>query len=97
MKADVEHKDKRIPMRTCIGCNGIRPKQELLRIVRQEDGTVSLDPPGTLNGRGAYLCRNLNCFDLAVKRKGFARTFKAAIPGDETARLRDGFERAISS
>ena len=93
----VEHMDKRIPGRTCIGCNRKRPKRELLRVVRHKDGTVTVDESGTGNGRGAYLCRNVSCFDAAVKRKGFARTFKAAIPDEVTDALREDFERALNS
>ncbi|MCR5357869.1 MAG: YlxR family protein [Lachnospiraceae bacterium] len=93
----VEHRDKRIPERTCIGCNGKRPKRELLRVSRHKDGTVNVDMHGTGNGRGAYICRNLSCFDAAVKRKGFARTFKAAMPDEVTDALREDFERALNS
>ncbi len=84
--------DKRIPMRTCIGCREIKPKQELIRIVKPASGPVTVDETGRLDGRGAYLCRDRECFEKAVARKSFARTYKAAIPEEEINGLREFFE-----
>ncbi|MBQ6526985.1 MAG: YlxR family protein, partial [Clostridia bacterium] len=51
-------KQKKIPMRMCVGCREMKPKKELMRVVRGPDGTVSLDPTGKKPGRGAYVCRS---------------------------------------
>lgn len=68
-------KTRKIPMRMCLGCQQMKPKKELLRIVRTPEGTVELDPTGKRNGRGAYLCPNLNCFQTAVKERRFRKAF----------------------
>ncbi|MBR4719697.1 MAG: YlxR family protein [Lachnospiraceae bacterium] len=87
--------DKRVPMRTCIGCNACKPRKELIRIVRQRDGVMSADETGRMNGRGAYLCRNRSCFETAVKKKGFCRTFKTVITEEETERLREEVDAIV--
>jgi len=61
-------KSKKIPMRKCIACGVSRPKQELIRIVTGEEG-AEVDPTGRKNGRGAYLCKNTDCFALAKKKR----------------------------
>ena len=60
--------EKKIPMRTCIGCRNVRPKNEMIRIVRTKDGLVEPDITGKAEGRGAYVCKNAECF---LKLKGF--------------------------
>ncbi len=62
-------KSKKIPMRRCIVCGTSLPKQELIRIVTGEDGVVVVDPTGRKNGRGAYICRNMDCAAKAGKKK----------------------------
>ena len=76
--------NRRLPMRTCIGCREVREKSELIRIVRQPgtDGTapvLSADESGGMVGRGAYLCRRTECLERAVKRRGFERAFRMAV------------------
>lgn len=66
---------RKIPMRQCGGCGEMRPKSELVRIVRSPEGEISLDLTGKKNGRGSYICRSVNCFNMAVKRKSFERAF----------------------
>lgn len=61
-------KTHKLPMRRCIACGISRPKQELLRIVTEDTGAV-FDATGKKNGRGAYLCRSLECIKLAKKKK----------------------------
>ena len=80
------------PLRSCIGWNEKKTKKELLRIVREEEG-YSLDLRGRKNGRGAYICPNLSCFDKAEKRKAFFRAFKENIPEDTLKELREEVER----
>lgn len=60
-------KPRRIPVRQCLGCNQHKPKAELIRIVRQPDGEVSLDLTGKKSGRGAYICRDLQCLKKVRK------------------------------
>jgi len=61
-------KSKKIPMRRCVACGTSRPKQELIRIVTTE-GTAEVDASGRKNGRGAYLCKEQACYDLAKKKR----------------------------
>ena len=71
---------KKIPMRKCVGCGEMRPKKELMRILRTQDGEFMTDTTGKKNGRGAYLCPSRECLDKARKNKGLERSFKQAIP-----------------
>lgn len=71
---------KKIPMRKCTGCGEMKPKKELVRVVKDPQGAVSLDLTGKKSGRGAYVCRDMNCFRLARKAKRFERAFECAIP-----------------
>ena len=70
---------KNIPKRTCIGCNEIKEKKELIRIVKNKDGEISVDKTGKANGRGAYLCDNIECLERAIKAKKLERTFETSI------------------
>ncbi|WP_206307942.1 YlxR family protein [Streptomyces sp. A0958] len=72
------------PERTCVGCRERAAKNELLRIVVDEDACVP-DPRGTLPGRGAYVHPVPDCLDLAVRRRAFPRAFKAKGPFDPAA------------
>ncbi|MBP3412804.1 MAG: YlxR family protein [Oscillospiraceae bacterium] len=71
---------KKIPLRQCLGCREMRPKRELIRIVRSPEGTVSLDCKGKAPGRGAYLCPNAQCLKRAIKAKAISRAFDLEIP-----------------
>ena len=75
-------KQKKIPMRMCLGCNEMKPKKELLRVVKSPEGDVSLDFSGKKNGRGAYICRNTECFLKARKARRFEKTFSCKIEED---------------
>lgn len=79
--------NKKIPMRKCVGCGEMKPKKEMLRILRTTEEEFVLDATGKKNGRGAYLCCSLECFQKAVKSKGLERSFKQAIPADVYERL----------
>lgn len=72
-------KVKKIPMRMCLGCGEMKPKKELIRVVRDKEGTVSLDLTGRAAGRGAYLCRDIECFRKARKAKRFEKSFECRI------------------
>ena len=73
---------KTIPMRKCVGCGEMKPKTELMRILKTESGEFIVDAAGKKNGRGAYICRSLECFKSAVKSRGLERSFKQEIPQD---------------
>ena len=73
---------KKLPMRKCVGCAEMKPKKELIRLVRKGEEEFVLDQTGRQNGRGAYLCPTLTCFTNAVKKKGFERSFGQKIPED---------------
>ena len=73
---------KKIPMRKCIGCQEMKDKKEMLRILKTNDSKVVLDTTGKQNGRGAYLCFSNDCLGKAVKSKGLERSLKMAIPKD---------------
>ena len=78
---------KKIPMRQCMGCRERREKRQLIRVVRCTDGTVSLDFSGKLNGRGAYICPNLECLKKAQKSKALDRSLEVPIPEEVYGRL----------
>lgn len=71
---------KKIPLRKCTGCQEMKPKKELIRIVKCEDGTFKLDATGKMQGRGAYICPNEECLEKAHKSKGLERSFKEKVP-----------------
>lgn len=63
-------------MRKCVGCGEMKPKKELIRILRTEEEEFVIDTTGKKNGRGAYLCPQKACFEQAVKNRGLERSFK---------------------
>ena len=65
--------EKKIPLRKCTGCNEMKPKKELIRVLKTTEAEIVLDKTGKKNGRGAYLCNSLECFKQARKTKNFAR------------------------
>ena len=71
---------KKIPMRQCVGCREMKPKKELIRVVRSPEGQVSLDFRVKLPGRGAYVCPNPACLAKAKKSKALERAFSAPLP-----------------
>ena len=73
---------RKIPMRKCTGCGEMKPKRELVRVVKSPQGDISLDLTGKLAGRGAYVCRSVECLKKARKAKRFERSFECAIPDD---------------
>ena len=70
---------KKVPIRTCIGCNEAKPKRELIRVVKTAEGDVSIDFTGRANGRGAYICNNVDCLEKAVKTRRLSRAFSMQI------------------
>lgn len=72
--------EKKVPMRKCVGCGEMKSKKELVRIIKTPEEEVVLDTTGRKNGRGAYICPNIECFKQAKKTKGIERSLKIAIP-----------------
>jgi len=71
---------KKIPMRQCTGCREMKPKRELVRIVRSPEGEVSVDLTGRKPGRGAYICHNADCLKKAIKTRALSRAFETEVP-----------------
>ena len=71
---------KKIPMRKCLGCQEMKPKKELIRVVRSPEGEITLDFKGKAPGRGAYVCPDTQCLKKAVKAKALERAFSTEIP-----------------
>ena len=83
---------KQIPLRQCIGCREMKPKNELVRIIRTPANDICLDKTGKKNGRGAYLCVSKECLIKARKNKGLERSFKMNIPNDVYESLEKEFD-----
>ena len=73
---------KKIPERQCLGCRQMKPKTELIRVLKTPEGNICIDKTGKLNGRGAYICDSVDCLKKAIKSKGLERSFKVEIPQD---------------
>lgn len=71
---------KRIPLRKCTGCGEMKPKRELVRVVKSPDGDISLDLTGKKAGRGAYVCPDVLCLQAARKARRFEKAFSCRIP-----------------
>ena len=78
---------KKLPMRQCLGCREMKPKRELIRVVRSPEGEISIDFKGKAPGRGAYVCHDLQCLKRAVKAKAISRAFEIEIPQEIYDRL----------
>ena len=75
-------KTKKIPMRMCLGCGEMKPKRELIRVVKSKEGDISLDLTGKKSGRGAYICKRSECLKKAVGSKALEKAFKVSIPAE---------------
>lgn len=71
---------RKVPLRKCTGCQQMKEKKELIRVVRVSDKDYAIDLTGKMSGRGAYVCKNIECLEKAFKTKGLERSFKSAIP-----------------
>lgn len=70
---------KKIPLRTCMGCNEKKPKKELIRIVKDKEGNICVDKTGKKEGRGAYICDNINCLEKVIKTKRLEKVLDTKI------------------
>ena len=82
-------KIKKIPQRMCTGCMEMKPKKELVRIVKNIEGVVDVDLSGKKPGRGAYICKNIECFDKAYKTKRLEKNLETKIDSSIYDRLRN--------
>ncbi|MCT4544179.1 MAG: YlxR family protein [Vallitalea sp.] len=80
---------RKIPLRKCTGCQEMKDKRQLIRVVRTKEGDISIDSTGKKNGRGAYICPSMSCLEKAIKNKGLERSFKESIPGDVYSALKE--------
>jgi uncharacterized protein len=86
-KRKQQPRQKHIPQRTCIACKQVRPKRELIRVVRSPDGHITLDPTSKKSGRGAYVCARRSCWDIALKRGKLEREFETTLSPEDRAAL----------
>jgi len=84
-------KNLTIPVRTCIGCKCKKPKKEMIRIIRTPDGKIEIDKTGKKSGRGAYLCGNVKCLDIAFRENSLNKSLKQDIPPQTLEDLRKVF------
>lgn len=84
--------EKKIPLRMCVGCREMKPKAQLLRVVKTPQGEIVLDTTGRKNGRGAYVCNCGKCIQRAQKSGAFSRALGEAIPDDVYTALESGAE-----
>ena len=83
----------RDPLRRCQGCMEMKPKSKLFRVAKMPDGTIVFDENGKTPGRGAYLCRNKECLDRALKIRGLERSLSGKVPQDIYNRLEAELEK----
>lgn len=84
---------KKIPLRQCIGCGEMKEKKDMMRILKTAENEIFLDATGKKNGRGAYICRSMECLRKARKNKGLERSFKMSIATE----VYDTLEREFDS
>lgn len=80
---------RKTPLRKCTGCGEMKPKNQLIRIVKNKEGEISLDLTSKMPGRGAYLCRSVDCFTAARKAKRLERAFSTQIPQEVFERMEE--------
>ena len=83
---------KKTPMRMCTGCREMKPKRDLVRVVNQPDGEITVDATGKLNGRGAYICKSKECLEKAKKANSLSRAFETKVSDDIYCRLETELE-----
>lgn len=79
---------KNKPQRTCMGCNSKKDKQDLIRIVVNKEGEVNIDKTGKMQGRGAYICNNIECLDKIITTKRLERSLDIKIDNQIYENLR---------
>jgi predicted RNA-binding protein YlxR (DUF448 family) len=84
-----------VPVRQCVACRQMRPKRELVRVVRTPAGEIRVDTTGKVSGRGAYVCPTTDCVDQAVKQGRLAHALEVAIPVSIADALRSALTRSV--
>lgn len=79
---------KKIPLRTCMGCNEKKPKKEFVRIVKNKEGEIFIDRTGKADGRGAYICDSVECLEKLIKSKRLEKVFESKISDEVYSNLR---------
>jgi hypothetical protein len=87
-------KQKHVPQRTCVACRQAKAKRDLIRVVLLAEGGVAVDESGKRNGRGAYLCRDLACWDQAIKRGSLGRALHTSLQPEDVKML-EGFAQSL--
>ena len=85
--------NRKVPMRQCTGCQEMKSKKEMIRIIRTKEDEILLDTTGKKNGRCAYICPDPECLKKAVKTKGLERSFKQAVPAEVYETLKEEMEK----
>lgn len=85
-------KPRKIPMRMCVGCREMKPKKELIRVVKRPTGEIALDNTGKMPGRGAYVCRSQACLSKAIKQKQLDRALEHKLEDEVVIQLRTMLE-----
>lgn len=83
----------KVPMRQCVGCQEMKNKKDMMRVLKTAEEGIILDKTGKKNGRGAYLCMSLECLQKARKNKGLERSFKMSIPNEVYDNLEKEFDK----
>lgn len=86
---------RKIPQRTCVGCRKVRPKNELIRIVRNQSNELFVDLTSKANGRGAYICPDLNCLKLAMKKNALSNVFDADVSQQQVELVSEQLDKII--
>lgn len=81
---------RKVPLRKCIGCNEMKSKKEMIRVVRTAENEIVPDPTGKKNGRGAYVCC-IKCLEKAMKSRGLSRALNTAVPEEVYEKLKEAF------
>jgi len=89
-------KQRKVPTRTCTGCATSSDKRQFVRFVRTPEGHVEVDPTGKANGRGAYLCADADCFEVARKRRRLDSALRVALKEDDYTRLKRDFDEILT-
>mgnify|MGYP000896845013 CR=1 FL=1 len=80
---------KKIPMRMCLACRVMQPKNTLIRVVKTPEGEIKIDEKGKMNGRGAYVCKNPDCLAKIIKNRALAKQLEAQVPAEIYDKLKE--------
>lgn len=89
----LQMRTKKVPLRKCIGCGEMKSKKELVRVVKNQEGEISLDLTGRKPGRGAYVCHDIECLRSARKAKRLERSFECQIPSEIYDRMEEELQQ----